>query len=69
MSGWARDPISHRLVKGNFETFFDNLFDSLSSSHSSPNTSHTMVDNETIHEEHVNVNVPMRTMREYLQLP
>ena len=44
MSGWFRDPKSHRLVKGNFKTSFNNLCDSLSSSHSSPHN--IMTDNQ-----------------------
>jgi len=71
MSGWFRDPNSHRLVKGNFKTSFDNLLDSPSSSHSSP--SNTMSenqieglidpgDNQSQHNDH---NRP-RTLRDYM---
>ena len=75
MSVWFRDPNSRRLVKGNCGTLSIELFNfassspssSPSSSNSSTHTSHTMADNESVHEEQVNA--PMRSMREYLQPP
>ena len=71
MSVWFRDANSHRLVKGKLGTLSIDLFNfpssSHSSTHSSTHSSHTMADNESVHEEHVNA--PMRSMREYLQPP
>ena len=73
MSVWFRDANSHRLVKGKLGTLSIDLFNFPSSSHSSSTThssthsSHTMADNESVHEEHGNA--PMRSMREYLQPP
>ena len=60
MLTWHRDPSSNRLIRENLESFSDKLSNS-------PSHSHTMAENESVHDENENQNV--RTMRDYLQPP
>ena len=61
MLNWYRDSNSSRLVKPNSGTLYIDLFESQS------HTFNTMVENESLHDEHENQ--PLGTMREYLQPP
>jgi hypothetical protein len=67
MNAWYRDQ-SGRLIKIEFEVCLENFFESLVHSH----TLGMMADDGSNHGENENLNhndPPMRSLREYLQLP